>query len=85
MNCLKFFVLMINSEKQHGLRMPEADYAFYRDQTRERVGKFMDAVVPFSSANKMFLRCHSQPEGLTCSSIETAAAFFRVCSGCKAN
>ena len=34
----------------------------------------MDAVVPFSSSDKMFLRRHSQPQVPTCSSIETAAA-----------
>ena len=51
--------------------MPEADYAFYQVQISERVGKCVD---PFSSTDKMFLRRHSEPEGPTCSFIETAAA-----------
>ena len=42
-------------KKQHGLRMSEADYAFYQNQTSELVGKCVDAVVPFPSADKMFL------------------------------
>ena len=46
----------------------------YQDQTSERGGKCVHVVVHFSSVVKMFLRRHSQPEGLTCSSIETAAA-----------
>ena len=54
--------------------MVKAIYAFYRDQTSERVGKCVDVVVPFSSAEKKFLRSHFQPEESTCFSIETAAA-----------
>ena len=54
--------------------MAEADYASYQDQTSERVGKCVDVAVPFSSADKMFLRRHSQPEEPICSSIETVAA-----------
>ena len=60
-------------EKQYGLRMAEADFAFYQDQKSERVGKCVDTVVPLSSSDKMFLRRHSQPTGPTCSSIETPA------------
>ena len=45
---------------------------FYQDQTSERVGICLDVVVPFSSADKMFLKRRSQPEGPTCFSIETA-------------
>ena len=62
-----------NQEKQHGLRMAEADFAFYQDQKSERVRKCVDTVVSLSSSDKMFLRRHSQPTGLTCSSIETPA------------
>ena len=62
-----------NLEKQHGLRMAEADFAFYQDQKSEQVGKCVDTVVPLSSFDKMFLRRHSQPTGPTCSSIETPA------------
>ena len=53
---------------------------FYQDQTSERVGKCVGVVVPFSSANKIFLRRHSQPEGPRWSSIKTAAA-SRLASG----
>ena len=34
-------------EKQHGLKMTDDDYAFYKDQTSKRVGKCVDAVVFF--------------------------------------
>ena len=45
-------------ENQHGLRMAKIDCAFHQNQASERVGKCVDAV-PLSSADKMFLRCHS--------------------------
>ena len=61
-----------NLEKQLGLRMAEADFAFYQDQKSERVGKCVDTVVPLTS-DKMFLRRHSLPTGPTCSSTETPA------------
>ena len=68
-----------NLEKQHGLRMAEADYAFYQDQKSERVGKCMDTVVPLSSSDKMFLRRHPQSTEPTCSSTETAAPSTSAC------
>ena len=43
-------------EKQHGLKMIDDDYAFYKDQTNKRVGKCVDAVVPSTSADIQFLR-----------------------------
>ena len=43
-------------EKQHGLKMTDDDYAFYKDQTSKRVGKCVDAVVPSTSADIQFLR-----------------------------
>ena len=52
--------------------MPNEDYAFHKDQTSQRVGKSVDAVIPLSSADrKIFRRLrHSQPqsEAPTCSS-----------------
>ena len=68
-----------NLEKQHGLRMAEADYAFYQDQKSERVGKCKDTVVPLSSSDKMFLRRHPQSTEPTCSSTETAAPSTSAC------
>ena len=68
-------------EKQHGLRMAEAGYAFCQNQTSEQVDKCVNAVAPFSSADKMFLRRHFQPEGLLCFFIKTAAA-SGLASGC---
>ena len=43
-------------EKQHGLKMTDDDYAFYKDQTSKRVGKCVDAMVPSTSADIQFLR-----------------------------
>ena len=43
-------------EKQHGLKMTNDDYAFYKDQTSNRVGKRVGAVVPLTSADIQFLR-----------------------------
>ena len=77
MTCLMFFCVddqqKKNLEKQHGLRMAEADFALYQDQKSKRVGKCVDTVVPLSSSDKMFLRRHSQPTRSTCSSIESPA------------
>ena len=59
-------------ENKHELQMPNEDYAFHKDQTRQRVGKCVDAVIPLSLADRqMFRRLrHSQPqsEAPTCSS-----------------
>ena len=59
-------------EKQHGLKMTDDDYAFYKDQTSKRVGKCVDAVVPSTSADIQFLRrsrpLQPHPEPPTCSS-----------------
>ena len=41
-------------KKQHGLKMTDDDYAFYKDQTSKRVGKCVDAVVPSTSADISF-------------------------------
>ena len=62
-------------EKQHGLKMTDDDYAFYKDQTSKRVGKCVDAVVPSTSADIQFLRRST----LTTSS-RTTNMFFRYIS-----
>ena len=60
-------------EKQHGLKMTDDDYAFYKDQTSKRVEKCVDAVVPSTSADIQFLRrsrpLQPHPEPPTCSSV----------------
>ena len=65
-------------EKQHGLKMTDDDYAFYKDQTSKRVGKCVDAVVPSTSADIQFLRrsrpLQPHPEPPTCSSITSVTS-----------
>ena len=65
-------------EKQHGLKMTDDDYAFYKDQTSKRVGKCVDAVVPSTSADIQFLRCsrplQPHPEPPTCSSVTSVTS-----------
>ena len=60
-------------EKQHGSKMTDDDYAFYKDQTSKRVGKCVDAVVPSTSADIQFLTrsrpLQPHPEPPTCSSV----------------
>ena len=52
--------------------MPNEDYAFHKDQTRQRVGKCVDAVIPLSSADRQIFRrlqrSQPQPKAPTCSS-----------------
>ena len=59
-------------EKEHGLKMTDEDFAFYKDQASRRVGKCVDAVVPPTSTDRQFLRrsrlLQSHPEPPTCSS-----------------
>ena len=59
-------------EKEHGLKMTDEDFAFYKDQASKRVGKCVDAVVPLTSSDRQFLRrsrlLQSHPEPPTCSS-----------------
>ena len=65
-------------EKQHGLKMTDDDYAFYKDQTSKRVGKCVDAVVPSTSADIQFLRrsrpLQPHPEPPTCSSVTSVTS-----------
>ena len=65
-------------EKQHGLKMTDDDYAFYKDQTSKRVGKCVDAVAPSTSADMQFLRCsrplQPHPEPPTCSSVTSVTS-----------
>ena len=65
-------------EKQHGLKMTDDDYAFYKDQTSKRVGKCVNAVVPSTSANIQFLRrsrpLQPHPEPPTCSSVTSVTS-----------
>ena len=65
-------------EKQHGLKMTNGDYAFYKDQTSKRVGKCVDAVVPSTSADIQFLRrsrpLQPHPEPPTCSSVTSVTS-----------
>ena len=57
-------------EKEHGLKMTDEDFAFYKDQASRRVGKCVDAVVPLTSSDRQFLRrsrlLQSHPESPTC-------------------
>ena len=59
-------------EKEHGLKMTDEDFAFYKDQASRRVEKCVDAVVPLTSSDRQFLRrsrlLQSHPEPPTCSS-----------------
>ena len=59
-------------EKEHGLKMKDEDFAFYKNQTSRRIGKSVNAVVPLTSSDRQFLRCsrlvQSHPERPTCSS-----------------
>ena len=65
-------------EKQHGLKMTDGDYAFYKDQTSKRVGKCVDAVVPSTSADIQFLKrsrpLQPHPEPPTCSSVTSVTS-----------
>ena len=65
-------------EKQHGLKMTDDDYAFYKDQTSKRVGKCVDAVVPSTSTDIQFLRrsrpLQPHPEPPTCFSVTSVTS-----------
>ena len=65
-------------EKEHGLKMTDEDFAFYKDQTSRRVGKCVGAVVFLPSSDRQFLRrsrlLQSHPEPPTCSSATSTSA-----------
>lgn len=63
-------------EKEYRLRMTEDDFAFYNDQKGHRIGRCLDAVIPLTSSDNLFIRRTSSQANAS-----TSSAFNEQASG----